>query len=87
MYEACLAPPMLYLRLLLIKTEEGNTNNNSKRLEPNNFSRKIGCNTLAFFVSGPERTPNGSRTDPEQTPHGSTPHGSRSPLELISNRP
>ena len=37
----------------------------------NGFSRKIGCNrTLAFFVSGPELTPNGPQTHAERTLNG-----------------
>ena len=58
------------------------------------FSRKIGFNsTLAFFVSGPKRTLNGSRTDPERIPNGSRtdpqriPNGPRTPLEQIPNGP
>ena len=38
---------------------------------PYGFSRKIGFNSrLAFFDSGPERIPNGFRTDAERTPNG-----------------
>ena len=57
------------------------------------FSRKIGSNsTLAFFVSGPERNPNGVRTDPERIPNGPrtdperTPHGPRMDPVRPSNR-
>ena len=60
----------------------------------NGFSRKIGSNSrLAFFVSGPERTPNGSRTDPERTPNGPQtdperiPNGPRTDPERTPNGP
>ena len=45
-----------------------------------------------FFVSGPERNPNGARTDPERTPNGPrtdperTPHGPRMDPVRPSNR-
>ena len=56
------------------------------------FSRKIGSNSrLAFFVSGPERTPNGLRTDAKRTPNGArtdpeqTLHAPRTDSERTSN--
>ena len=48
----------------------------------NGFSRKIGCDsTLAFFVSGPERMPNGPRTEPERTPNVPRTDPERTPHE------